>query len=377
MAAYGDLRPMTRLHRIVFYAAAYAAAGFLCVQAQDTASPATSSPELHSRPTEPDYASDPKFQKALAEAQQRRQTAEDRLANWKHANKIAKNQCVECLQQIMVLQMRAAQWKDVVTSTTQLETLATEPRVKALAEGTRGSAQLHMNNGQPKPDDLKAAEASLSMALTNTPRHKPFLFDEGRALAMMGRDADAKAVFEKYLDVATGADRYRTRVEHFVENPHLAALPMAPPFTVTTSEGEEFTLDDMNGKVVLVDFWATWCGPCKETLPEIARIAKDYKDDPMLVVISVSQDKDEGAWKAFIQKNNMTWPQYRDANNALGTAYGVDSIPRFFSIDTDGVLKSQQIGSDTNVKGMVSDLVKRAHKAQEAKAKAGDKAAGQ
>jgi thiol-disulfide isomerase/thioredoxin len=367
---------MTRLSRTMLFAAAFAAAGIVCSQAQDTSTPQTAA-ELHTRPAEPDYASDPKFQKALAEAQQRRQTSEDRLANWKHANKIAKNQCVECLLQIAPLQMRAGQWKDVVASTTQLEALSKEPRDKAIAEGMRGSALLHMNNGQPKPADLKAAEASLSAALAITPRHKPFLFDDGRALAMMGRDADAKAVFERYVDVAKGSDRYLTRVEHFVENPHLAALPMAPPFTVTTSDGEEFTLDDMNGKVVLIDFWATWCGPCKETLPEVARIAKDYKDDPMLIVISVSQDKDENAWKAFVQKNNMTWPQYRDANNALGTAYGVDSIPRFFSIDTDGVLKSQQIGSDTNVKGMVADLVKRAHKAEAAKAKAGDKAAGQ
>jgi thiol-disulfide isomerase/thioredoxin/Zn ribbon nucleic-acid-binding protein len=368
---------MTRLNRIVLFAAVFAAAGFMCAQAQDTTSPDTTSAELHSRPAEPDYASDPKFQKALAEAQERRQKPDDRLANWKHANKIAKNECVECLHQMIGLQFHEAQWKDAIASATQLDTISSDPREKAYAEGERGSALLHTNNGQPKPDDLRAAEASLSAALVVTPRHKPFLFDDGRALAMMGRDADAKAVFEKYADVAKGSDRYLTRVEHFIENPHLAALPMAPPFTVTTSDGEEFTLDDMNGKVVLVDFWATWCGPCMETLPEVARIAKDYKNDPMLVVISVSWDKDENAWKNFIQKNNMTWPQYRDAKKELSTAYDVHAIPHFFSIDTDGALKSTQIGADTNVRGMVSDLVKKAHKAEAAKAKAGDKAAGQ
>jgi thiol-disulfide isomerase/thioredoxin len=151
---------------------------------------------------------------------------------------------------------------------------------------------------------------------------------------------------------------------------------MAPPFRMVTSAGEELQLDDMNGKVVLLDFWATWCGPCKESLPEIAHIAKDYANDPMLVVISVSQDRDEGLWKAFVQKNNMSWPQYRDANNALSSAYGVASIPHFFTIDTNGILKTEQVGSNANVRIIVSDLLKKAHKAEAKKAKASDKGSG-
>jgi hypothetical protein len=86
----------------------------------------------------------------------------------------------------------------------------------------------------------------------------------------------------------------------------------------------------------------------------------------------VSTDADAGLWRTFIQKHNMTWPQYRDANNSLRNAYGVTSIPRFFTIDTNGALKSEQVGSGADVRSVAADLVKRAHKAEAQKAKVSD-----
>jgi len=322
------------------------------------------------------YMSDPKFQTALAQAKNGRQTNEERLDNWKHASKVAHEQCVECLHQIVILQMDTGAYKDAVKSAQQLEALSKDPRETVFAQSEQGMALMRYNFGQPKPEQVKQAETEFSNVLTKAPRLHDIVFQEGRALAMLGRDADAKAMFERYVDMVPASDKLRLRAERFSDDPHLATLQMAPPFRMVTSEGEELQLDNMNGKVVLLDFWATWCGPCKESLPEIARIAKDYANDPMLVVISVSQDADAGAWKAFVQKNNMTWPQYRDANNALGNAYGVTAIPHFFSIDPNGVLKTEQVGSNADVRAVVDGLVKKAHKAEAAKAKASDKAAG-
>jgi peroxiredoxin len=330
------------------------------------------------RPATPTYSDDPKFQKALAEAKDKaRLPADERLARWKHANKIARNECVECLHQIIWLQMDQSQWKDGIASANQLESIATDRddrKEKYFAESERGLALLHTNDGNPKPEQLKEAEASLRAALEIAPKSKTVLYAEGRALALLGRDDEAKGAFQRYVDIVGYADSYRTRAEHFVEDPRLAALPMAPPFTLTSSEGEQISLDDMGGKVVLLDFWATWCGPCNEALPEIQRIAKDFAGQP-LVVISISSDRDDIAWKTFVQKHNMTWPQYRDANGALSNAYGVSSIPRYFTIDTDGALKSVKVGSDADVSGDIKRLVKKAQEAEKKKAKDSDHAA--
>ena len=321
----------------------------------------------------PAYASDPKFQKAVASAKEPRLPVDERLARWKSANKIAKGECVECLHQMIVFQMLQSQWKDVANTANHLDAIATEPKEKFYAESQRGQALMHGNNDEPTPDQVKDAEASLRSALAIAPSSANLTFMEGRALAMLGRDDDAKTMFQKYLDMARMSDPYRTRVEHFLENPRLATMRVAPAFTLTTSEGEQISLDDMGGKVVLLDFWATWCGPCRESLPEIQRIAKKFADQP-LVVISISSDKDVSAWKTFIQKNDMTWPQYRDADGALSRAYGVNAIPHYFSIDADGVLQNVQVGSGADVEGEVHKLLNKAHDAEKKKAKESNRA---
>ena len=119
----------------------------------------------------------------------------------------------------------------------------------------------------------------------------------------------------------------------------------------------------MGGRVVLIDFWATWCGPCNAALPEVKKIAKEFAGDP-LVIISVSWDSDDAKWQQFIQKNEMTWLQYRDADHSLSKAFGVEAIPHYFSIDSDGVLTAEMMGSDSDVEGRLKKLVAKARDAQ-------------
>jgi thiol-disulfide isomerase/thioredoxin len=331
------------------------------------------SADASERPATQAHLDDPKFQKALVEARDNRQPIEEQLTRWKNANKAAKEGCAECLRRIVVLSAGQSQWKDVVDAATQLESVSTDPRDKYLANFQRGQALLHTHGDNPKPEQVTEADTSFRAALALSPDALTAIYSEGRVLAMLGREADARAMFAKYLEVAGSSDRYRTRAQHFVDNPGLAALRMAPPFTLTTSEGQQISLDDMGGKVVLLDFWATWCGPCRQTLPEIQQIAAKFADQP-LVVISISSDKDANAWTRFVANNQMTWPQYRDADGALNRAYGVSSIPRFFTIDTDGALQSVQIGSGSNVEGEVRKLLNKARDAEKKRATRSDRA---
>jgi thiol-disulfide isomerase/thioredoxin len=119
--------------------------------------------------------------------------------------------------------------------------------------------------------------------------------------------------------------------------------------------------------VVLIDFWATWCGPCNRELPHMRKIAKEFANDP-LVIISVSWDNDEGKWKDFIAKNEMTWVQYRDADHSLSNQFGINAIPHYFTIDSDGVLTAEMLGEDSDVEGKLKKLIAKA-KAAKAQAK--------
>jgi thiol-disulfide isomerase/thioredoxin len=125
------------------------------------------------------------------------------------------------------------------------------------------------------------------------------------------------------------------------------------------------TLDSLHDKVVLIDFWATWCGPCREALPHVQRIAKQFQGQP-LVVISVSLDRDEQKWREFVGKNEMTWLQTRDGgfDGPISQLYEVNSIPRTFTIDADGVLQDEHVG-DANIEGKLKKLVAQAQQRQE------------
>ena len=141
---------------------------------------------------------------------------------------------------------------------------------------------------------------------------------------------------------------------------------MAPPFSITTTDGQRVSLDELKGKAVLIDFWATWCAPCREALPHMREIAKKFEGQP-LVVLSVSLDDDEQKWKEFVANNGMTWPQYRDGGfkGPIATLFAVRAIPQTFTIDADGVLQDQHIG-DAAIEGKLKKLVGRARELQAA-----------
>jgi thiol-disulfide isomerase/thioredoxin len=153
----------------------------------------------------------------------------------------------------------------------------------------------------------------------------------------------------------------RPPVLRFISGPQLTRLKLAPPFSLTTLDGNRIDMDELHGKVVLVDFWATWCAPCREALPHIRSWAKKFKGQP-LVILSVSLDSDEQEWREFIAKNGMTWPQYRDGSFAgpVATVFGVNAIPHTFIIDGNGAVQDEQIGEALD-EAMLKKLIAGAH----------------
>src|ERR1035438_2009102 len=135
---------------------------------------------------------------------------------------------------------------------------------------------------------------------------------------------------------------------------------MAPPFSITALDGSQISMDSLAGKVVLIDFWATWCGPCREALPHIRQISRKFEGQPF-VVLSISLDKDDTKWKDFVEKNEMTWLQYRDGSfdGRISTQFNVRAIPATFTIDADGVLEDQHVG-DADIEGKIKKLIARA-----------------
>ncbi len=112
----------------------------------------------------------------------------------------------------------------------------------------------------------------------------------------------------------------------------------APGFTQENLHGQEISLSDYAGKYVLVDFWASWCSPCRQENPIVRQVYNKYKDDNF-EIIGISLDKDKSQWQKAIEMDQLTWPQLSDLNgwdNEVSKAYGVRSIPDNILIDPEG-----------------------------------------
>jgi thiol-disulfide isomerase/thioredoxin len=114
---------------------------------------------------------------------------------------------------------------------------------------------------------------------------------------------------------------------------------MAPEIAMPDPDGVMRKLSDLRGKVVLIDFWASWCGPCRRENPTVVRAYKEYKDKGF-DVFSVSLDKKADRWKKAIEQDGLIWPNHvsdlKGWSNAASRAYGISSIPHTILVGADG-----------------------------------------
>ena len=118
-------------------------------------------------------------------------------------------------------------------------------------------------------------------------------------------------------------------------------LPPALGFTLQDQFGNTHTLEDYKGKVIFLNFWATWCGPCRAEMPEIQDLYEKYKDSEDVVVLGVAapsmgQETSQQGIEEFLETNGYTYPVLMDANWELFQGYGISAFPTTFMIDVDG-----------------------------------------
>jgi thiol-disulfide isomerase/thioredoxin len=261
--------------------------------------------------------------------------------------------------------IQAHDWKSAGSAAETMIAEAQTPKEQASAHYQRGVVLFDEGIDKHKQEFFEQAHEELGKALAEREKFASALFADGRVLAYLMQDDAAKERFQQFVDLKTDDTPERRRALRYLSEPALARARMAPPFEVTTVDGKKVSLDDLQGQVVLIDFWATWCGPCREAMPHIRNIAKEHAEDP-LVVLSVSVDKDEKAWSDFIAANKMTWPQYFNGGfGGLAKLYEVSAIPNTFTIDADGVLQAEHVG-DAGIDGKIRKLVARAKEEQAA-----------
>ena len=228
------------------------------------------------------------------------------LDSFTKADKQDGGRCKACQNQMIKYGTELWDWKAAETAAEEMVEEAQD--VKNLARAHYQFGIVLIDEGFAKHEDEPFARAhdEMTKALAAIPNFPQAVYEDGMTLARLHQDAAAKAQFERFAQMAAADDPNRPRALLFVSKPEMARARMAPPFTVTTLDGQRMSLDDLKGKVVLIDFWATWCGPCRQALPHMKDIARKFQGQP-LVIFSVSLDSEENKWKEFVAKNGMTW----------------------------------------------------------------------
>jgi thiol-disulfide isomerase/thioredoxin len=230
----------------------------------------------------------------------------------------------------------------------------------------------------------------LSQAIENTNRLSPeqdLLDFYGNALVEAGENQKALDEISKFIENGNGStslkeslksaytavngstdgyEEYLNKLESPADAEMFAELKTkmmndpAPAFTLTDLNGNQVSLADYKGKTVLIDFWATWCGPCLSSFPGLAEAVNKYKDDESVAFLFINawervDNKEENA-RNFIKENNYPFHVLLDLNNDVITKYKVQGIPTKFIIGPDQNIKFTSVGFGGNVDQMIKEI---------------------
>ena len=117
-----------------------------------------------------------------------------------------------------------------------------------------------------------------------------------------------------------------------------------PNFRLPTSDDSELLLSDFAGRAVVLNFWATWCSPCRAEMPALQQIANEYEPSGELVVVGINMMEPAEAVKSFTKELGLSFPMVLDREGVLAARYGLIGLPATFFIDADGILQAQTLG---------------------------------
>lgn len=261
--------------------------------------------------------------------------------------------------------------KDLGEARLRAAEIAMELEKPEVAKGHAEKAIAALKGGDGKQEDLaNDARLILGQALTQTGAPvakvsealKPIIdaadMTKGQKSVMGGIEA-MQALSEAMVDAgdAAGAlkawEEWHDRMAHpqlqqmaKSEMENIKAVGTAPlAFNVKDTAGKDLSLEQYKGKVVLIDFWATWCGPCKAELPNVIETYKKWNASGF-EVLGISLDQDKDALDAFLKSNDMPWRQHFDGKgweNEIAQLYGVRSIPATYLLDRDGKIVKMNV----------------------------------
>lgn len=273
------------------------------------------------------------------------------IKHFTRANQLQQDKCSECLVWLARFDMAGGKLDQALKEAEQAVAVASTDQQRATAQLYRGIVLSHLGN-------LAAAEVAFKAATTADGDCVECSFNLGFVLLKESKDLEGAQVLRDVAPRFAGTPRGR-EIQRFIEDPSRVRKDFAPEFSARASTGQEINLDTLKGKVVLLDFWGTWCAPCRVSLPLLKDVAS--KVDPAKVaIVSIDEGDSRENWEKFIRDNGMTWTQVYDGDLALHHAFRVDGYPRYYILSRDGIILAEFKGWKQDGEASISEAIDRA-----------------
>ena len=288
----------------------------------------------------------------------RRGKFEEALKSFKRANEMRDKKSAECYGWMSETYMALEAYKNAIECADKVIELAADDRQLLLKAYNNKGLALQASAERKDQKKLQAAEAVFRQGLAIEGATAILRYNLGVSLLQLKRDEEGVAELKTYVkDQPNGA--YVEMARQMIKDPRRARESFAPDFAFTSSEGEHIALEDLRGKVVLIDFWGTWCPPCVESVPELRDLYKRYAKDGNFMILGVSSDSDEDEWREFTVKNKMVWPQYRDKDHHILRAFGIRAFPTYILIDHEGIVRFSSVGVSWRSAASLSEAINK------------------
>ena len=242
---------------------------------------------------------------------------------------------------------------DAAAHRKEVESILASP--EASPEARSEAAYLHVQllaqvADAEKPETISSVQKAITTFLANygDSKRAPEIASMQIALLSVSNSPDAETILKELSQSKdqSVADMAKNAIEQRERMANLKTKPVELKFTATN--GKEFDIAKLRGKVVLLDFWASWCGPCISEMPGIVDAYKKLHKKGFEIV-GISLDEDKAAMEAALKKLGMTWVQHFDGQgwqNKISRSFGINSIPAAWLIDKKGMLRETGLRSD-------------------------------
>lgn len=283
------------------------------------------------------------------------------LDSYRKADKLSHHSSSQALFKIALIEKKAGMLSDAANDARKAIACAQGDKTAEVKARLLRATLLTEMAGKPTDNKLKDAEAELRGAIALEPNLPVAHLNLAMVLFKQERDAEGIAEMKALLAIPSTDPEMAAEANRIVANPIRARAPFAPDFAFHSHDNQDISNASLRGKVALIDFWGTWCPPCRESVPILKDLQKKY-NGKLFQLVSISSDDDEDVWKTFIAAQRMDWAEYLDSSGVLQNAFKIDSFPTYIVVDKDGVIRFRQAGLSSMTEGELEKAIGKALK---------------